>query len=48
LFFRIEELSYDQARKIEKHIKNMKSRSYYYNLKKYPAIVEKLKNKYSS
>ncbi|MEO8254857.1 MAG: GIY-YIG nuclease family protein [Flavobacterium sp.] len=36
-----------QARKIEKHIKNMKSKTYILNLKKYPEISEKLLLKYS-
>ena len=36
-----------QSMKIEKHIKRMKSRKYIANLKKYPEIFEKLKEKYS-
>ncbi|MFD0834597.1 GIY-YIG nuclease family protein [Mariniflexile aquimaris] len=36
----------EQARKIEAHIKKMKSKTYIQNLKKYPEITEKLKNKY--
>ena len=39
--------SQDLARKIESHIKRMRSRSYYENLKKYPSIIEKLILKYS-
>ena len=39
--------SIEQARKIEKHIKEMKSKSYILNLKKYPEIIEKLKTKYA-
>ena len=35
-----------QARKIETHIKKMKSKTYIQNLKKYSEITEKLKNKY--
>ncbi|HRP17168.1 MAG TPA: GIY-YIG nuclease family protein [Ginsengibacter sp.] len=35
-----------QSMKIEKHIKRMKSRGYFYNLKKYPEIFRKLKEKY--
>ena len=35
-----------QARKIESHIKAMKSRKYLNDLKAYPAIEEKLKQKY--
>ncbi|NER13048.1 GIY-YIG nuclease family protein [Leptobacterium flavescens] len=46
LFFEIECDSKNQAIKIEKHIKEMKSRTYIHNLKKYPEIVEKLKGKY--
>ena len=34
-----------QARKIEAHIKKMKSKAYIQNLKKYPEISERLKNK---
>ena len=36
-----------QARKIETHIKKMKSKTYIQNLKKYPEILEKLKSKYN-
>ena len=36
-----------QAISIEKHIKKMKSRTYIENLKKYPEISEKLKQKYA-
>lgn len=36
-----------QARKIETHIKNMKSKTYIQNLKKFPEITDKLKNKYN-
>ena len=36
-----------QMIEIEKHIKRMKSRVYIENLKKYPAIIERLKEKYS-
>ncbi|MCF4100769.1 GIY-YIG nuclease family protein [Gillisia sp. M10.2A] len=35
-----------QARKIEKHIKSMKSKSYFINLSKYPEMTEKLLSKY--
>ena len=35
-----------QARKVEKHIKSMKSRKYIQNLKEYPELISKLKNKY--
>ncbi len=37
-----------QAIKIESHIKRMKSKIYIENLKKYPEIIIKLKDKYSS
>ncbi|MGO3182760.1 MAG: GIY-YIG nuclease family protein [Aequorivita sp.] len=46
LYFRIEALDYEQARKIEKHIKSMKSRKYIENLKKYPEMVSSLIEKY--
>lgn len=46
LFLFIDELDYTQAREIEAHIKRMKSRTYIYNLKKYPEIGNKLKTKY--
>ena len=43
LFLVIEELSYSQARKIEKHIKRMKSRVYIENLRRHPEMITKLK-----
>ena len=46
VFINISCSSIEQARKIEKHIKEMKSKSYILNLKKYPEIIEKLKTKY--
>jgi len=42
LYFVIENLSYKQARKIEKHIKKMKNRVFIENLKKYPEITKRL------
>jgi putative endonuclease len=42
IYFSIENLNYLQARKIERHIKKMKSRKFIENLKKYPAVSEKL------
>lgn len=39
--------SKSQGLKIEKHIKNMKSKVYIENLKKYPEIIEKLKRRYA-
>lgn len=47
IFFTIEDLKYRQARDIEKHIKNMKSKKYITNLEKYPEIIEKLKIRFS-
>jgi len=44
--FSVSDLEYKQARKIESHIKNMKSKIYIQNLIKYPNIIEKLKQKY--
>ena len=44
LYFAIYNLDYQQARKIEKHIKSMKSREYFQNLKKYPEMVDNLIN----
>ncbi|MDH5400105.1 MAG: GIY-YIG nuclease family protein [Cyclobacteriaceae bacterium] len=46
IFLTIDELSHGQARKIEIHIKKMKSTTYLKNLTKYPEIIEKLKSKY--
>ncbi len=47
LFLEIECLSSEQARKIETHIKKMKSKTFIHNLKKYPEMVEKLLFRYS-
>jgi putative endonuclease len=46
VFLVIENLEYQQSRKIEKHIKRMKSKTFIENLKKYPELIEKLKRKY--
>ena len=46
LYHFIECDSKNQARKIETHIKKMKSKVYIQNLKKYPEISLKLKAKY--
>jgi putative endonuclease len=46
LFFFIECENKSQALKIERHIKNMKSRLYIQNLVKFPNISLKLLNKY--
>ena len=42
LFFSILNLEYKQARRIEAHIKKMKSKNYILNLKKYPDLADKL------
>ena len=47
LFFSIENLSYTQARNIEKHIKKMKSKTYINNLTRYPEMAHNLKDRYS-
>lgn len=46
LFFLIDDLEYTQARQIEEHIKKMKSKVYIQNLKKHPAIIQKLVAQY--
>ena len=46
LYFEIPELSYSQARRIELHIKKMKSKKYIENLKRYPDISRKLIQNY--
>src|SRR5690606_3374333 len=48
LYLRIECVDINQAIKIEKHIKRMKSKVYIENLKKYPEMVESLLQKYKS
>ena len=45
-FLLIDNLSYKQARKMEHHIKQMKSAKYIVNLKKHPEIIEKLKSRF--
>ncbi len=47
LFWHDDDLHYKQARKIEAHIKKMKSKIYIQNLKKYPELIMKLKEKYA-
>ena len=47
LYLTIEDLSYQQARLMELHIKKMKSKIYIQNLKKHPDLVERLKLKYA-
>ncbi|MHC1706963.1 MAG: GIY-YIG nuclease family protein [Bacteroidales bacterium] len=46
LYFQIECASRKQAIAIELHIKRMKSRRYLENLKTYPELSEKLKERY--
>ena len=46
LYFQIPVKNRIQARKIESHIKRMKSKVYIENLKKYSGMSEKLKEKY--
>ena len=46
LFLSIECTSEIQARKIELHIKSMKSRKYVENLLKYPEMILRLKNQF--
>ena len=46
VFYYIENLQYNQARKIELHIKKMKSKKYIENLKKYEDISLKLRDMY--
>ena len=48
LFFSIECSSFSMARKIEIHIKMMKSSKYIRNLKKYPELVQNLKILYKN
>jgi putative endonuclease len=42
LYFAIADIEYEQARKIELHIKRMKSKVHIENLKKYPEMVTRL------
>ena len=46
LFIEIKCLSVGHAAKIEKHIKRMKSKQYIKNLKIYPELIEKIKNRF--
>ncbi|MCU0421092.1 MAG: GIY-YIG nuclease family protein [Cyclobacteriaceae bacterium] len=48
LFFAIDGLARNQAYAIEKHIKKMKSTKYIVNLKRYPEIVQRLKERKSA
>ncbi len=47
LFFQIDNLEIGVARKIESHLKRMKSRMYIKNLRRYPEISQKLIDKYN-
>ncbi len=46
VYYMHDDLNYLQARKIEAHIKKMKSKKFIENLKKYPEILERLKKLY--
>ena len=46
IFYHVDGLMYKQARKIERHIKRMKSRVYLQNLKNHPEIMNRLIVKY--
>jgi putative endonuclease len=48
LYFEISCSSMEEAMKIEHHIKRMKSKKYIQDLKRYPEMVNKLKEKYSN
>ena len=45
--YKVDNLEYQQARKIEHHIKGMKSRKYIKNLLAHPEIIDRLKKQYS-
>ena len=47
VYFIIDNLNYQQARKIELHFKRMKSRKYVENLLIHPEIIERLKDQYN-
>ena len=46
IFYCLDDLTYSQARKIESHIKKMKSKKYIENLKDHPEMAQKLKALY--
>ena len=48
LFWSLECVSRRQALKIEKHIKNMRTRKFYENLVRFPEIAQKLKDRFPS
>ena len=47
IYFTIPVENRNQARKIESHIKRMKSKTYFKNLKKYPEMTKKLLKRYA-
>lgn len=47
IFFTIDDLESKHAYAIEAHIKRMKSTTFIRNLKKYPELVQKLKQQYA-
>jgi len=47
LFWKLECNSRKQAIQIEKHIKKMRNRKYYHNLRYYPEIAQKLLSRFS-
>jgi putative endonuclease len=48
VYFKIDNLTYEMARKIETHIKQMKSRKYIENLVRFPEISQKLIDNYGA
>ncbi|MFM8243028.1 MAG: GIY-YIG nuclease family protein [Crocinitomicaceae bacterium] len=48
IYFKIDDLTYETARKIEAHIKQMKSRKYIENLVRFPEISQRLIDNYSA
>ncbi len=48
VYLSIDKLEYAQARKIEGHIKQMKSRKYIENLNNYQELIDKLVSRFSS
>ncbi|MFM7901111.1 MAG: GIY-YIG nuclease family protein [Bacteroidota bacterium] len=47
LFLSIDDLGSEQAYKIEQHIKSMKSKKYINDLKHYPEMIQKLKERFA-
>ncbi len=48
IFYLKENIEYQTARKIEEHIKRMKSKKYIHDLKKHPEIMDRLIQKYDA